>query len=113
MTVYDYLDSCRENCSDRISDKALFGGDALQANALRVESMRDTSPRCGLKPPIHWAQGAKDRGFGMWCYSGGSAAVYGHCACDMRDCPKLQSFLRTAPRAELRKYAAQAGEESK
>ena len=102
MTADEYLAQCRMSCCDRLADPELFGTNNLQTNALRVESIRDTGPRCGQKPPSHWADGAKARGWGAWCYSGGSAAVYGHCDAD---CPMKDFFLRHAPYKHLRALA--------
>ena len=103
LTVEEYLQKCRDECSSRLADKSFFYPDSLQQNALRVETLRDMSPRCGEKMPEHWHKDAKARGWGMWIFSGGTAAVFGHCD---SDCPLRNFFLRTAPYKHLRKLAA-------
>lgn len=100
-----YLAQCMNNCSDKLSDPHLFNPNSLQRNALRVETLRDISPRCGLKMPEQWSDGAKQRGWGMWIFSGGSASVFGHC--DYRNCPLKNWFLQTAPRKEIRALATE------
>ena len=92
-----YIQNCREYCSSRIDSG--FNADSRQANALRVETLRDRSPRCGMKPPAHWAEGAKAQGWGLWVMSGGSPSVFGHCD---QECPMREFWARTAPTKRLR-----------
>jgi hypothetical protein len=92
--IQEHLKRCRENCVSRLSDPAFFDENSLQKNALRVEGLRDMSDRCGEKPPEHWSEGAKRRGWGMWVFSGGSASVFGHC--ELASCPRLTEFMRWA-----------------
>jgi len=95
MTIEEYMSKCRINCNDRISESCFFEENGLQKNALRVETLRDTTPRCGLKMPNQWHESVKRRGWGMWVFSGGSASVFGHCN---HDCPRRTEFIRTAPK---------------
>ena len=92
-----YITNCREHCSSRIDSG--FMADARQSNALRVETLRDTSPRCGMKPPAQWSEGAKRQGWGLWVMSGGSPSVFGHCD---QDCPMRGFWAKTAPTKRLR-----------
>lgn len=73
-----YLRACMDYCDEKLSDQSFFGHNSLQVNALRVESMRDTSPRCGLKPEHGseaWKKDILKRGWGIWIFSGGGASV--------------------------------------
>lgn len=106
ITVHEYLQKCREECGNRLADKSFFEPDSLQRNALRVEALRDMSPRCGMKMPEHWAESVKERGWGLWIFSGGTAEVFGHCD---GNCPLRNFFLRTAPYKYLRELAAPEG----
>jgi len=103
ITATEYLQKCMDECSDKLADPYFFSSNTLQKNALRVESMRDMSPRCGLKMPEHWPDDVKNRGYGIWLYSGGTAEVFGHCS--YADCPRRNGFLRQAPWKHLRKLA--------
>lgn len=49
-----------------------------QQNALRIETMSPL-PRCILKLPEHWSEGAKQLGGLRWIGSGGSPLVFGIC----------------------------------
>lgn len=98
--VKDYLTNCMNNCSDKLTEPSFFSPDSLQRNALRVETLRDMSPRCGLKMPEHWHEDVKRRGWGIWIFSGGCASVFGHC--EYYNCPRKKWFLQTAPRKEIR-----------
>ena len=49
IAVDEYLQKCRDECGCRLADKSLFAKDSLQQNALRIETLRDMSPRCGEK----------------------------------------------------------------
>ena len=73
-------------CPHLVEDQDL----PLQRNALRVE-ICTPSPRCLLKLPEHWSEGAKRAGGLRWIGSGGSALVFGPCTPGM--CPK--AALRT------------------
>ena len=97
-----YIVQCLENCDQRIP-LDFYENDSMQSNALRVETLRDKCVRCGMKPPEHWAQSAKDRGWGLWVYSGGSPSVYA--PCDISDCPRKEFFIRTAPIKAWRELA--------
>lgn len=108
-TVDEYLRKCRDECVSRLADKSFFGGDSLQLNALRIETLRDMSPRCGEKMPAHWSDSAKNRGWGIWIMSGGTADVFGHCNAD---CPLRNFFLRSAPYKHLRELAAPEPQEA-
>ncbi len=70
VSEHEYLLKCQAECGDRMSDASLFKIDVLQKNSLRVESLRDTSARCGQKPPEHCHDDAKRRGWGMLVFSG-------------------------------------------
>ena len=102
-----YLKKCMDECGDKLSDPSFFADDSPQCNALRVENMRDMSPRCGHKLPEHWNEAAKKRGWGRWIYSGGSASVFGHCV--YSDCPLKEFFLRHAPLKSIRDLADAGG----
>jgi hypothetical protein len=101
--VTEYLRQCAANCTSRLAEPCFFGRDTLQQNTLRVESLRDMSPRCGEKMPEHWHEDVKRRGWGIWVFSGGSVSVFGHCTLD--DCPRKNEFLRTAPNKKIRALA--------
>jgi len=98
-----YIQNCREYCSSRIDNG--FAPSSRQANALRVETLRDESPRCGMKPPEQWSDGAKSHGWGLWVMSGGSPSVFGHCD---QDCPMREFWVRTAPTKRLRDAGGRA-----
>lgn len=100
----EYLQNCQTYCSDRISDPSLFTPDSIQQNALRVETLRDISPRCGRKPPEHWHAETKNRGWGTWVFSGGCPSVFGPCS--LAACPMRNFFLKSAPQKHIRKLAA-------
>ena len=95
----DYMIQCVKNCTNRICEPCFFSENGLQENALRVESLRDMTPRCGLKVPEQWHESAKQRGWGLWVFSGGSASVFGYCD---NDCPRKNEFIRTAPKKQWR-----------
>ena len=63
-----------------------YGSLPLQSNALRVE-ITTPSPRCLMKLPPHWSEGAKRAGALRWIGSGGSPLVFG--VCDS-DCPLIR-----------------------
>lgn len=107
MIANEYLQKCMAECGEKLADPSYFSGNDRQQNTLRVEILRDMSPRCGLKMPEHWHADAKRRGWGMWIFSGGTAEVFGHCS--YADCPMRNSFLRHAPQKHIRK-AAKRGE---
>lgn len=108
LTAEEYLQKCRDECGCRLADKSLFAKDSLQRNALRIETLRDMSPRCGEKMPAHWADSVKKRGWGIWIMSGGTAEVFGYCNAE---CPLRNFFLRSAPYKHLRELAAPEPEE--
>ena len=95
----DYMMQCVKDCTNRICEPCFFSENGLQKNALRVEILRDMTPRCGLKMPEHWHESVKQRGWGLWVFSGGSASVFGHCD---NDCPRKKEFIRTAPKKQWR-----------
>lgn len=95
----EYILKCQQDCGQRIPVN-FYHDDSLQRNALRVEALRDKCVRCGMKPPEQWHESAKQRGWGLWVFSGGNPSVYG--ACEFRDCPMLDFFIRTAPRKAWR-----------
>lgn len=94
-----YIHKCQDNCSSKIPAD-FYENDSMQHNALRVEVLRDKCVRCGEKPPEHWPDAAKNRGWGLWVFSGGSPSVYG--ACEYRNCPMMDFFIKTAPKKEWR-----------
>lgn len=100
----EYLQKCMNNCTSRIAEECFFKENDLQRNALRVESLRDMSPRCGEKMPEHWHEDVKKRGWGIWIFSGGSASVFGYCDAN---CPRKNEFLRTAPYKGIRALATE------
>lgn len=58
-----------------------------QRNAPRIEVL-DPSPRCILKLPEHWSEGAKRAGGLRWICSGGDIFVFG--ICTPKSCPELK-----------------------
>lgn len=98
-TFNDYIDSCIKHCTSRL-DELMFDADEKQSNAIRVESLRDKSDRCGSKMPEHWSKEVKQRGWGIWIFSGGSPSVFGHC--QKNDCPMMRFFIKSAPRKKWR-----------
>lgn len=56
-----------------------------QSNALRIE-ICTPAPRCILKLPGHWSEGAKRAGGLRWIGSGGSVLVFG--VCTPEQCPE-------------------------
>lgn len=103
LSVEDYLIKSQKECSDRFTEPSFFAQNDLQNNALRVESLRDITPRCGKKMPEHWPESVKKRGWGIWIFSGGTAEVFGFCS--LKDCPKREFFLRSSPYKHIRKEA--------
>lgn len=99
MTFDEYMTKCRENCTNKLAEACFFEENGMQKNALRVESLRDMTPRCGLKVPEQWHESAKQRGWGLWVFSGGSASVFGYCD---NDCPRKNEFIQTAPQKQWR-----------
>ena len=99
MTFDEYMAKCREHCTDRLAEACFFEENGMQKNALRVETLRDTSPRCGLKIPSQWNESAKRRGWGLWLFSGGTASIFGHCD---NNCPRRAEFIQTAPKKAWR-----------
>lgn len=74
------------SCPYLVEDRNL----PLQRNALRVEICMPI-PRCILKLPEHWSEGAKQAGGLRWIGSGGSALVFG--VCTPKCCPEAAQEL--------------------
>ena len=55
-----YLQKCMNDCTSRIAEECFFQENDLQRSALRLESLRDMSPRCGEKMPEHWHEDVKN-----------------------------------------------------
>jgi len=99
-TALEYLKKCMDECSDKLSNPSFFTGNDLQKSSQRVEVLRDTRPRCGLKMPEQWDESVKVRGWGMWTYSGGTVEEFGHC--DYSKCPRHKEFIRSSPWKDIR-----------
>ena len=65
--------------------QVVYKDDSLQITAYRIETFKSPAPRCVLKMPDHWPDGAKKLGGLRWIASGGDALVFGPCS--SKSCP--------------------------